>query len=52
MTAKANKEEFRSLLVAVQGIYSFLKDLPEDGITSQGNTVLREWQEVSVTECG
>jgi hypothetical protein len=43
MTAKGNKEEFTSLLVAVQSICSFLKHLPEDGITPQGNTVLREW---------
>ena len=50
MTAKANKEEFRSLLVAVQGIYSFLHDLPEDGITPQGTAVLREWQDASVTQ--
>jgi hypothetical protein len=42
MTAKGNKEEFRSLLVAVQSIYAFLKDLPEDGVTPQGTTVLRK----------
>jgi hypothetical protein len=42
MTAKGNKEEFRSLLVAVQSIYSFLKDLPEDGVTPQGTKVLRK----------
>jgi hypothetical protein len=36
VTAKGNKEEFRSLLVAVQSIYAFLKDLPEEGVTPQG----------------
>jgi hypothetical protein len=44
-TAKANKAEFNSLLAAVQGIHSFLLELPTDGITSQGNRVLGESQQ-------
>lgn len=42
MTAKGNKEEFRSLLVAVQSICSFLQQLPENGISPEGASVLRE----------
>lgn len=41
-TAKSNKDEFRSLLAAVQSICAFLEQLPSDGITSQGNSVLCE----------
>jgi hypothetical protein len=48
MTAKGNKEEFRSLRVAVDSICSFLRNLPEDGITPQGSTVLRKWQKEAV----
>jgi len=41
-TAKSNKDEFKSLLAALQSICAFLEQLPRDGITSQGNSVLCE----------
>lgn len=48
-TADANEQEFKSLLVAVQGIKGFLSGLPTDGITVQGYTVLgRSWAAMQV----
>lgn len=40
VAAKHNKEECRSLEGAVASIGSFLKALPEDGVTPAGNKVL------------
>lgn len=42
LTSKSNKHEYRSLLSAVDNIKVFLTALPQEGITQQGDTVLRE----------
>jgi hypothetical protein len=49
ITAKDNKAEWKSLLAAVEGIHAFLRDLPTDGITTQGTRVLGELGRQSAT---
>jgi hypothetical protein len=43
VTAKGNKHEHKSLQSALTSINRFLKAIPADGVSDEGNEVLSEW---------
>jgi hypothetical protein len=43
LTAKGNKHEHKSLQSAVTNIHRFLRVVPSEGVSDEGNEVLSKW---------